>query len=182
MIEPAGKVGRVQQTECRRCQAFVFLSPFGRVFDQLRGVPLREENAMAFGLQPLVQQEQLRALPGPVDTLDDDQFSGVGVGMPGDRGLLAHAESSCEMTENFTRRRNTRSKRSALPAAAQVSNSASPVTCTVMLMVAPSLTSSVRTTEKCVRSRPSATRSSADRIRTIRLYLGERELNSSCFN
>ena len=35
---------------------------------------------MAFRLQPLVQQQQLRALPGPVDALDDDQFSGVGVG------------------------------------------------------------------------------------------------------
>src|SRR3977135_14533 len=104
MIEPAGKIGRLSKTERRRRQAFVSLSPFGRVFDQLRGVPLREENAMAFGLQPLVEQEQLRALPGPVDTLDDDQFSWVGVGMPGYRGLLAHAASSCEMTENFTRR------------------------------------------------------------------------------
>src|SRR5437016_1069273 len=182
MIKAAGEVGRVQQTECRRRQAFVFLSPFGRVFDQLRGVPLREEDSMTFRLQPLVQQEQLRALPGPVDTLDDDQFSWVGVGMPGCRGLLAHAASSCEMTENSTWRRNTRSKRSARPAAAQVSNSASPVTCTVMVTAAPSLTSRERTTEKCVRSRPSATRSSADSIRTIRLYLGERELNSSCFN
>ena len=45
MIQPAGKVGGMQQAERRRRQAFVFLSPFGRVFDQLRGVPLREEDS-----------------------------------------------------------------------------------------------------------------------------------------
>src|SRR6266849_5310186 len=143
MIEPAGKVGCVQQAERRRRQAFVFLSPFGRVFDQLRGVPLREEDSMAFRLQPLVQQQQLRAFAGPIDAFDGDQFPGVGVGMPGLAGLLAHAASSCEMAENFTRRRNTRSKRSARPAAAQVSISASPVTCTGMVTVAPNLTSRI---------------------------------------
>ena len=31
---------------------------------------------MAFGLQPLVQQQQLRAFARPVDALDDDQASG----------------------------------------------------------------------------------------------------------
>jgi len=48
MIEPARKVGRVQQAERRRCQALVLLSLFGRIFDQLRGVPFREEDSVAF--------------------------------------------------------------------------------------------------------------------------------------
>src|SRR6185436_10552293 len=48
MIEAARKVGRVQQAERRRCQALVLLSPFGCIFDQLRGVPFREEDSVAF--------------------------------------------------------------------------------------------------------------------------------------
>src|SRR4026208_2621965 len=122
-----------------------------------------------------MEQQQLCALAGSVDAFDDNEFSGVGMGSHDLRRLVAHAASSWEMTENFTRRRNTRSKRSARPVAAQVSNSASPVTCRLIVTVAPGLASRVRTTEKCVRSSPSAIRSNADRIRTIRLYLCERD-------
>src|SRR4026208_737736 len=118
-----------------------------------------------------MEQQQLCALAGSVDAFDDNEFSGVGMGSHDLRRLVAHAASSWEMTENFTRRPNTRSKRSARPAAAQVSNSASPVTCRLIEMVAPSLTSRVRMTEKCALYSPSAIRSSADSIRTIRLYL-----------
>ena len=98
MIEPAGKVGGVEQAERRRRQAFVFLSPFGRVLDQLRGVPFGEEDFMAFRLQPLVQQQQLRALARPIDALDDDQFPGIGMGR---RGGVEGAVRSCRILLRF---------------------------------------------------------------------------------
>src|SRR5262245_42936309 len=64
MIEPARKIGRMQQTERRWGEALGFLSAFGRIFDQVRGVPFREKDFMPFRLKPLMQQEKLSALAG----------------------------------------------------------------------------------------------------------------------
>ncbi len=121
MIEPAGKVGGVEQTERRGGEAFGFFAFLRGVLDQVGGIPFREKNFVAFRLEPLVQQQELGAFSRPVDALHDDEFSRVGMGRCLCRCVVAHAASSWATIRNCTFRRNTRSKRSARPLAAQIS-------------------------------------------------------------
>jgi len=95
MVQPAGEVGGMEQAERRRSQTLVFLAALGRILDQFGRVPFREKDFMAFRFQPLVEQQQLGALPGAIDALDNDQLAGVRMGRGGGiRVLFTHAASS----------------------------------------------------------------------------------------
>lgn len=80
MVEPAGKVGGMQQAEGRRSEALRFFSAFGGFFHELRGIPFGKEHLVAFGLQPFMQQLQLSAFARSIDAFDDDQLPWVSVG------------------------------------------------------------------------------------------------------
>jgi len=47
-----------------------------RILDQRRRVPLREENRIAFGFQPLVEQRELGGLAAAVGAFDYKEFAG----------------------------------------------------------------------------------------------------------
>src|SRR5207237_1218744 len=115
-----------------------------------------------FGLQPFLKQQQLRALAGPVDTLDDDQLAGKGVGLAKRQRRGCHADFSFSgLDSNWTERLKTFSNRSARARAAQISSSGSPAVCRVIVTGFPRVTARLWITEKWLRSSPSAIRSKA---------------------
>src|SRR5207237_10513720 len=71
----------------------------GRLPHERRGVPLGEEDREAFGLEPLVQERQLRGLAAAVRALDDEELAGEFV--------LAVMDHPCDSNVRVLRACNT---------------------------------------------------------------------------
>ena len=76
--DPARKIRGVNERERRRCEHFLFLAPdlVNLSFTKPSGrVPLAENDAVAFGLKPLVKEAELRRFAGSIDAFDDEKPS-----------------------------------------------------------------------------------------------------------
>jgi hypothetical protein len=79
MFGAIGEIRGMNQAECHRRQ-HVFLFPPSRDFtDQGRGVPFTEERDIAFRIEPFLQEGDLRAFAGAIDSLNDKELSGESV-------------------------------------------------------------------------------------------------------
>jgi len=66
----------VDEAEGRRRQELLLFASLGSVFDQRRRVPFTKHNSIAFGLEPLMQEHQLRRLARAINTFDNKKPSG----------------------------------------------------------------------------------------------------------
>jgi len=71
-----GKIGRMEKGKRRRSEERFFLRSFRRLHDERRGIPLGENDGIAFALQPLVEQGELSGFATAVRAFDDEQPSG----------------------------------------------------------------------------------------------------------
>jgi hypothetical protein len=69
-----GKIGGVQQAESTGGQEVLLLASFGRLANQLGGIPLGEEDLLAPGFQPLEKKLDLCALSRAVNSFHDNEF------------------------------------------------------------------------------------------------------------
>src|SRR5581483_9278638 len=89
-LAAVGEVGRVQERKGGRSKQTALFAAARCGFDEGRGVPLREMEAVAADFEPALEEIELRALAGAVGTFDHDQ--GTGIGAAGDGLFLSLLE------------------------------------------------------------------------------------------
>ena len=70
------KVRGMNQAESHRRQHLLLFASSGDFANQGGRVPFTEERHVSFGFEPFLQQRDLRAFSGAINTLDDKQLSG----------------------------------------------------------------------------------------------------------
>ena len=79
VLSAIGEVGGVNQTEGHWSQQLFFLATTRHSLDQRRGVPFAARCRVTFGIQPTMQQRELRAFTRAIDAFDNEEPAGKAV-------------------------------------------------------------------------------------------------------